>query len=240
MSVLTEEIAKLAPSARIELYVIDATELGGDVLRFHNGTNALKQPVVWQGDTYTPMPIEADGFDVKSSGPAPRPKIRVSNVFGLVGLLVMQYGGLEGALVIRKVTHARFLDAVNFPGGVNAEADPTQQYPDDVWKVDRVSRRDRFLVEWELASPFDLEGVEAPSRQVDQLICPVEYRGADCGYTGGPVAKADDTPTSDPLLDKCSQKLSGCKLRWEVLIGGVMNKELPFGGFPGAGIVRSN
>lgn len=232
MSTIAEELAKLAPSAKIELFVIDSTELGGEILRFHNGTNELSQAVVWQGLTYTPFPIEAEGFDLRATGPAPRPKIRVSNVYGLVGLLVLQYGGLEEAKVIRKITHARFLDAVNFAGGVNPDADPDEQYPDDVWFVDRVSRRDNLVVEWELASPLDLEGVMVPRRQVNQMVCGSEYRSADCGYTGGAVAKADDTPTSVLALDACGLHLSSCRLRFN-------DADLPFGGFPGAGIVRS-
>lgn len=237
---IAQEITKLARTAKITLYVLDASGLGGDVLHYHNGTNKLSQPVVWQGVTYNPFPIEATGFDAVSSGPLPRPVLRVSNVSGLVSVLLRQYGNLEGALLIRRCTHARFLDAVNFPGGVNDEADPTAAYPDDTWTVDRVRTRNRLLVEWELASPHDLEGVMLPRRQVNPFSCSVQYRGADCGYTGGPVAMLDDTPTTDPALDKCGQRLKSCRLRWEVVdASGVMNKELPFSGFPGAGQLRS-
>lgn len=231
MSLIATELAGLALSARIELFEVDGTAIGGTVLRFHAGTNRLSQPVVWQGNTYQPFDIQADGFETSSQGAAARPKLRISNVFGLIGVLLTQYGGLEGAVVTRKVTLARFLDAVNFPGGVNPEANPNEHYPDDVWVVDRVSRDDGVIVEWELASPLDLEGVTVPARRCDPLVCSAIYRSADCGYTGGPVAKVDDTPTSVPAEDECGLLLSSCKLRF--------GKVLPFGGFPGAGLVRA-
>lgn len=65
-------------------------------------------------------------------------------------------------------------------------------------------------------------------------ICPWGYRSPECGYTGGPVAKADDTPTSDPALDDCSHRVSGCRLRF-----GSDPAGLPFGGMPAAALVRS-
>jgi len=231
MTTIAEELLGLEPSARIEMYVIDSTAIGGEVLRFHNGTNKLSQSVVWQGQTYAMMPIEADGFEKSAQGVAARPKIRVSNIFGLVGVMLDQYGGLEGATVTRKVTHARYLDAVNFAGGVNPEANPDEHYPDDSYLVDRVSRDDGLAVEWELSSPLDLEGVTAPARRCDALVCGSQYRSAECGYTGGAVAKADDTPTTVLAEDDCSLLISGCKLRF--------GKVLPFGGFPGAGLARS-
>ena len=230
---IAEELTKLTPSARIELFVVDATSLGGDVDRFYNGTNALSQPLVWQGETYFPMPIEAEGFEVRADGPAARPTIRVSNVGGLVGALAREYRNLQGATLLRKRTRAKYLDAVNFAGGVNPSADPTAHVADEVWRFDRVARRNRQLIEWELVSPVDLEGVMVPRRQIRVSVCGSVYRSAECGYAGGPVAKADDTPTSDPLLDKCSLHASGCKLRFGA------SAELPIDIFPGAGVLRN-
>lgn len=230
---LADELTKLAPSARIELFVLDATALGGAVDRFYNGANALSQALVWQGATYYPMPIEAEGFEVRADGPAPRPVIRVSNVGGLVGALARAYRNLQGATLVRKRTRAKYLDAVNFAGGVNPSADPTAQIADDVWLFDRVARRNKQLIEWELVSPVDLQDVLVPRRQLRISVCGSVYRSAECGYAGGPVAKADDTPTADPAQDKCSLRTSGCKLRFGA------SAELPIDIFPGAGVLRN-
>lgn len=233
MTTLLDELIKLTPSARIELFVLDATILGGGIERFYNGTNERSQPVVWQGNTYQPMAVEAEGFEVRADGPAARPVVRVSNYGGLVGAWARQYDNLLKATFIRKRTRAKYLDAVNFTSGVNPTADPTASAADDVWSIDRVQSRNKLRIVWELVSPYDLEDAKVPGRQIRLYVCGSEYRSSECGYAGGPVAKVDDTPTSNPLLDKCSLHVSGCKLRFGA------NAELPIDIFPGSGVVRN-
>src|SRR6185436_10692242 len=179
-SLITSEIQKLEPSAVIELFVVDATALGGDVLRFHAGTNALKQNVVWQGETYVRFPIEVSGFEFSGTGQIPRPKIRVSNVFSSITAILIAYNDLLGAKVTRKRTLAKYLDAVNFDGGVNPDADTTAEIADDVYFVDRKSAEDRDVVEFELAASIDVAGVMLPRRQIIQNICTWRYRGSEC------------------------------------------------------------
>ena len=227
------QVHQLALDAIVELYELDATVVGGTVLYFHNGANQVGGAVVWQGLTYVRFPIECTGFAVSASGPIARPRLRVANVLGLIGTLIRQYQGLKGAKLTRRRTLAKYLDAVNFPGGVNALADPTSHYADDVYYLDRQVQRSKLLVEYELASPMDVAGVALPRRQITHSFCPWVYRGADCGYTGAPVAKEDDTPTAVLGEDKCGHRLSSCRLRiWPA-------NELSFGGFPGAGVVRN-
>ena len=226
------QLAQLEHDAIIELFALDATMLGGDLLHFHAGTNALGGDVVWQGVTYVRFPIEVEGFALRAEGPLPRPTLRVSNYQGLIGTLVRQYRGLRGARLIRRRTLAKYLDAVNFAGG-NADADPLAGYPDEMWELDRQARRDKLLVEYELVSPLDVAGVMLPRRQITSSFCPWVYRSADCGYTGPAVAKADDTATSSLAQDVCGHRLSSCRLRqWPA-------GELGFGGFPGSGVTRN-
>lgn len=224
---IAAELQSLAPTAIVELFEIDMTSLpGGQVERFHAGTNSVQTPLVWQGNQYTPLPIEATGFDVTTKGTLPRPKFRIANINGLFSAIVRQYDDMIGCQVTRKRTFARFLDAVNFPGGVNPTADPTQFIPDDIWFVDRKVSENRYLIEWELASAFDLQGVMLPFRQVIQNSCPWKYRSPECGWVGG-YFDSDDQPTENSSKDYCAKRLSSCKARFE-------NANLPFGGFPGA------
>lgn len=232
MSTIAAELAKLSPSARIDLYVIDLTPLNGPLIRLHAGLNKLMQPVVWQGEQYVGFPIQAEGFDVRADGTQPRPTITASNLYGSLNAAVREYNRLVGARLIRKRTRARFLDAVNFPGGVNPDADPTAAIADDVWVFDRIGNRDKFRISWELANPLDQPGRVVPARQCRNTVCTWEYRSADCGYAGLPVAKADDTPTSNPTEDRCSLLVSGCKLRFGA------DALLPIGIFPGVGLLR--
>lgn len=225
------DIQQLAGDTLVELFVVDATALGGSLYRFHAGTNQLRTAVVWQGSTYSPMPVEATGFEYTGTGKLPRPTLRAQNVDGLLGVLVDAYQDLVGATVTRKRTFAKYLDAVNFPGGVNPTADPTAVFPDDVYAISRKTAHTKQQIEWELTSSFDVQGVKLPRRQILQHVCTWTYRSAECSYTGDPVATIDDVPTSSSALDACGKRLTSCKLRFGAL------GNLPFGGFPGAGVV---
>lgn len=184
---IASEIQKLEPSAIIELFELDCTDLGGDVFRFHNGTNKLSQDLVWQGNTYTRFPIQVTGFEISGQGQFPRPTVTVSNVLSAITSVLLQYNDLLNAKFTRKRTFLKYLDAVNFPGGVNPTADPDVYLADDIYYVDRKSHEDRDQVQFELASVADLQGVKIPGRVVVQATCPWLYRGADCGYVGIPL-----------------------------------------------------
>ena len=180
------------------------------------------QPVVWQGVEYAPLPIEAEGFELTTKGTLPRPKIRVANVSGVFSALALEMDDLVGAKVTRKRTFAKYLDAVNFPGG-NASADPNQFLPEELWFVEAKAAENRHIVEWELSSAFDLMGVKLPYRQVVQNSCAWQYRSPECGYTGTSFDKNDQQATPD----FCSKRLSSCRARFGTEV-------IPFGGFPGS------
>ncbi len=225
---IAEEIQSLSPSAIIELFVLDLTGLpgGGGLMHFHAGTNALNLPIYWQGVEYTPLPIEAEGFDMSTQGTLPRPKIRVANVDGLLSAAVAESDDLIGATVTRKRTFAKYLDAINFPGGVNPDANPAQQFQDDEWYVDQKIGETRYVIEWELASATDLQGVTLPSRQVIQNTCWWAYRSPECGYTGTPF-DANDAPCAT-AQDSCAKRFNSCRVRHPAGV------PVPFGGYPGS------
>lgn len=229
ITALKKEIQSLSPTARIELFEIDMSNtVSGGKLYFHGGTNELGSPVVWQGIEYAPWPVVASGFDKSGQGKLPRPKMQVSNLNGLISAEVMANDDLLGCRLTRRATHARFLDAVNFPAG-NPDADPNQHFPDEVWYIDQKTAENRLMVEFELASPFDLMGVQLPNRQILKNSCCWKYRGAECGYTG-PNFDRTDKPTSMASADSCGKRLSSCQARQEYFESGM----LPFGGCPGA------
>lgn len=220
------------PSGRITLFELDATNIGGPLLRFVSDKAITGESIVWQGQVYTAWPIEAAGFEWNGAGQMPRPTIRVANVTAAISALCLTYSDLVGAKLSRKMTLAKYLDAVNFPGGVNPTADPNAAYADEIYFVDRKIIGNRNVVEFETTSNFDVQGVRLPRRPIIQNICPFEYRKAECGYAGPPVAKEDDTPTTSAALDVCGKRVGSCKLRFGA------NGELPFGGFPSVGLVR--
>ena len=229
---ITSEIQKLAPSAVIELFVLDLSFFNEGVVRFHAGTNELRRQVVWQGNNYEPFPIQAEGFEFNGNGQVPRPKLKVANVTGSITALILSYQDLVGAKVTRKRTLLKYLDAVNFVSGANPTADPSAEFADDVYFIDRKSRETRDVVEFELAAAFDLEGVSLPRRQIVQNVCPWLYRGSECGYTGTAYFNANDETVSSRAQDACGKRLVSCQKRFGA------NAELPFGGFPAAGLIR--
>ena len=92
---IASDIQKLAPGSLIELFILDMTAIGSTVLYFHTGLNGLLSSVVWQGVTYTAMPMEIEGFEITSKGTLPRPTVRVSNTAGLIGAYCRDYTELR-------------------------------------------------------------------------------------------------------------------------------------------------
>lgn len=200
--------------------------LSDQTIRFHAGTNENLGPVVWQGNTYTPWPINAVEFATPSQGSPARPKLQVGNFGGTISALCRQYEDLLAAKLKRRRTLVKYLDAVNFTAG-NPTANPAEEYPVETWIITRKANETPAAIEFELGSPLDLQGVKLPRRQVVAGTCLWAYRSGECGYAGGPVADYANNPTSDPARDQCSRTMRGCKLRFGEF------GELPFGGFPG-------
>ena len=217
---IRSEFQKLAPSGIVELFELDSTAIGGEVDRFYNGTNDFNANIVWNGNTYYAIPIEVSGFELTSSGSVPRPKMKVANVGGLIGALARTYADLLGAKLTRIRTFTKYLDAVNFVGG-NLLADPSQEFPRDVYFVDRKSSENKIFVEFELSASWDVQGVMLPRRQVIQNTCTWKYKSSECSYTGGLTS-----------CDKTLGGTNGCVVHFGK--GAV----LPYGGFPGAGLTR--
>jgi len=225
---IAEEIQKLSADTIVELYEIDATALGDQIYRLHSGTNELNGDLVWQGNTYSAFPVEAEGFELSTDGKMPRPKLRVANVTGLFTGLLKSFDDFIGVKVARKRTFVKYLDAVNFIGGVNPTADVNVYFPDDVYYIDRKSAENRVLIEFELASVLDLNGVKLPRRQIIQNTCQWIYKSGECGYTGTNYFDIYDQATIQEN-DVCGKRLSSCKLRFGD------NAVLPYGAFVGVG-----
>jgi lambda family phage minor tail protein L len=164
--------------------VLDLSLFGQGPVRFHAGTNACMQRVVWQGNAYEAFPIQVEGFEFNGNGQVPRPRLRVANVTGSITALVLSYQDLVGAKITRKTHLAKYLDATNFEGGVNPTADPSAEFADEVYYVDRKSEKRGMWSSSSWPPRLIWKGVTLPRRQIVQNVCPWRYRGAECGYTG--------------------------------------------------------
>tara|TARA_B100000700_G_C14982830_1_gene827278 strand:+ start:556 stop:1338 length:783 start_codon:yes stop_codon:yes gene_type:complete len=183
ISSVYQELQKLNPSAIIELFELKLKEgihyaTGNPdsvttTQRFHAGTSLNSNgEVVWQGNSYTRLPIEASGFSYQS-GQVPRPGLTISNGLSAMTAILQTANettpgnDLAGAELIRIRTLARYLDAANFSGGSNplGTPDPYAEFPRETWIVDRKATESREVVSFELSASLDLQGVRGPKRQ---------------------------------------------------------------------------
>lgn len=242
------DVLAVTPGVRVTLYELDARNLGtpDDLYYFMNDAPSQDMTgpgVVWQGKRYLPLPIQGEGFALAARGEMPRPTLRVAKIDPVMTLTLRRLGYLVGAKLIRRRTLARYLDAANWPGNTppaGYSPDPSAQFPDEIWIVDRKAKESKAVVEFELASALAAGAIKLPRRQVLADSCgwlyrvwtgtAFDYTRAECPYTGTSYFTSAGTPTTDPALDRCGHRLSDCVLRFG-------RKDLPFGGFPGAGKV---
>ena len=240
MSEMFKELLSSNPYAIIELFELHLDQLlhgSTDIVLFHAGVNetATAGDIYWNGNTYTALPVEAEGFEYNGSGQLPRPKIRVANLLGTISALLIGVNeftpgnDLIGAKVIRIRTLSRFLDGRNFASGTNPYGTPAnEEMPREIYYVDRKSLENREIVEFELAASFDLANVRAPKRQVIANICQWKYRSAECGYEGTNYFDEFDNPVNSVAATNFNATSFGN----ELTVGEVLNE--------GDAIVSSN
>ena len=182
-SAIVSNLQNTNPSAIIELFTLQLdNSLHGatTIYRFHNGSSLKDNgEIIWAGNSYQRFPIKAEGFKY-GKGQLPRPTLTISNALGTISAILLNINtttvgnDLTGATVTRIRTLARFLDAANFPSNVNPYGTPdaTAEFPQEIYKIDRKATENREIVQFELASVFDLAGIRAPKRQCTRADFP--------------------------------------------------------------------
>lgn len=236
------DVQKLEPGNLVELFTLDMTGIGGDIMRFHGYTQV--GPIWWQGHAFEPWAIQAEGFTQTGQGQQPSPTITVGNIgqdaegnpiAGVISALCLALNDLVGARLTVTRTLGQYLDAANFPEG-NPSADPNEHLPPEIWIVQQKTMEAAEFVEFELSSPLDFGEKQLPGRQIIANSCPWlrigGYRGPYCGYTGPRMFDIKGNPVSDPALDRCSGLLVDCKKRFGEY------EIVNHGGFPAADLMR--
>ena len=170
--------------------------------RFHAGSNLdLNGKVVWQENEYLRYPVEASGFAFQK-GQLPRPQITISNALSLISAVMLEVNlitagnDLTGAKVTRIRTLAKFLDETNFASnGLFVQENSTDyialedsdllsqesvspgtaannEFPREIYYIDRKVTENRNVVTFELASVSDLAGIRLPKRQCTRDVFP--------------------------------------------------------------------
>lgn len=238
MAEISHEQQKLDADNIIVLFILDATNIGGSIFRF-TSTAYANSSVVFDGNAYAPIDVEATGFEWNAEGSLPRPKLRLANTTKVVSAAISSTNDLLGAKVTRIKTHKQFLD-----GGDNP--DPSATYPIDVYFINQKTGHNKIFVEFELASSLDQQGKLLPGRQVLKNACthiyrvydpdadpsdPFDYTKATCPYTDQNYFTRDGKSTSAPQSDDCGKDVPDCKLRFGE------HGVLPTRAFPGVGRV---
>ena len=136
MTIPISELQETNPSAIIDLYELELVEglhypTGNPdnvdtIYRWHSGVAQNSQgQLIFNGNTYSQMPIEAEGFDFKGSSQKsslPRPTLRISNLLSTVSSILADVNSITpnndliGAKVTKFRTMAKFISASNFAG----------------------------------------------------------------------------------------------------------------------------
>ena len=146
-------------------------------IKFNNGTGGT-QPKV-----YKAFPMVMEGVETRGDGAQNRPSITIPNIESVFtsGSIFdsdptdnendFELDDVIGKRITRRRTLSKYIQ-------VGSGTAPTNhfQFPKAVYVVDRIASKTSLSIEFELASPFDLEDVKVPSRIVTGKYCPWVYK----------------------------------------------------------------
>lgn len=185
--------------------ILPESDIGGpgnDKLYFHDGASGSND-IEWYSlkdeanfgsassshygvQTYSAFPVESEGWEVRGSGTGslPRPTVRFANINQYWSANLSNFDDLIGAKVIRRRTLAKYLRTGEASAGAN---NPPVELNRDVYYIERKSSETPILVEFELTSAFDVQGIKLPRRTIIAARCPWKYKDSDQGGCDWPA-----------------------------------------------------
>jgi lambda family phage minor tail protein L len=196
---IAKSLFNLEPSAILEFYELYFDPLL-EPFRFHSGTNNFKKDIIWRKNKYNATAIEVDGFESNLFGRLPRPKISVSNKDYLMSSILRANSDFRNAKFIRIKLFLKDLDSENFDDSINpfGEPDPSSYISIEKYLFSQKLIENKYLVQFELITPFDLQSLETASRTIHGRYCMWQYRGSGCNYQGDLVCQEDNSAFSFP------------------------------------------
>jgi phage-related protein len=207
--------------------LFDITLPSGTVIQVFNGlddgSNNIYFPQkeisgsVYPLKEYVAIPIEIEGIESSTAGASNRPTLSVANIPILSRSVVNNSDGvddendildilisenittnedlLNSKVIIRKTLLSKTYNS----SSSNPNSAPVE-FPSQTYIIDRVAAESNISVEFELASPMDIEGVTLPNRQVIGRYCPWRYQGHfHPDRTQNPVVSSEDGGCVWPL-----------------------------------------
>lgn len=200
---LNAQLLDINPTSIITFFEIDIGDLAFErgifvpdnerIFRFHNTVNLTTNSLFFGYENgneieYTAAPITAEGFEINIRGTLPTPKLSMTvspegiDKLALLKQQIRQFGDLAGAKVTRIRTFLKFLNPSNFPNNENADANHNAIFSKDIFFIDRKSKENKYVLEFELATVFDIQDLQLPSRTILATKCVWQYRGEGCLY----------------------------------------------------------
>ena len=167
-------------SALVTLYDLELPDGGTAYFTPSNDTNfnslRFRDFKFERINTYEPIPIEAEGFDISTSGAYDRPSLSVANISDtfLQKIGGIEYEDLIGQKLTKRVTLQKYLVGES----EDVSSGPPIEFPRTVFIIDRIKSKNILVVEFELAAPFDLPNILVPRRSILGGKCPWVYKGA--------------------------------------------------------------
>ena len=142
--------------------------------KFHNGTNGISTDIIWQGQTYTAVACQIEGFETGDNTVMARPTLTFANTisnFSTILELVNQitpFNDLQKADVVRRRTMARFLDASNFPNNNNPFGTPNEgmELEQHKYQINKKLVENNEICSFELVNTIDFEDLFLPRKQI--------------------------------------------------------------------------
>ena len=183
MTIPVEQLQSLNGFTIIELFELKLIEnihynpndITTQVLyRFHNGTNEINTEIRWDGNIYTPIACNAEGFETSSNTTMARPTLTFANVGGTITTILEivnkfhTFNDLQRAEVTRIRTLAQFLDDANFTDNNNpyGTADPTKELEKQEFLINKKVVENNQICSFELVNTIDFEDLQLPRLQI--------------------------------------------------------------------------
>jgi len=159
--------------------------------------NTDYSPLVFDGNSYFALPMLMTDLEINAEGAQNRPTLTVGNVESIVRssstFQNADDGGTDGIanfsldrLVGKRITKRSTLEKYLSIESSTASTKAIVEYPKRTYIIDRIKQKTAEAVVFELANPFDLQGVKLPARQVIGKYCPWVYQGVNISVpTGG-------------------------------------------------------
>lgn len=182
----------------IELF--DIVLPSGNEVHLHNGLAQGTDSIYLSNragttlNEYIAIPIEIEGIELNSDGPQSRPTLSIANLptitrsiasneDTMLDILEAEGVSKNDDLLNSKVTYRRTL--LKYTQSSAAAASVPTEFPSHTYYIDRVSSENNIVVQFELASPIDIQGVVLPNRLMVGKYCAWRYQGQALSGEGG-------------------------------------------------------